>query len=302
MIEPCVLHENPVIRNSGIKCLGLYCLLGSEKECQSHLLLFFQILENDLPIIKITTMKILFDLLLLFSNSLKNVFVKDQKNIEESEEKGICIMELILENLKKFLFLTCKTDEDIELLTTAVEGYTKLLFCNIIDNPLVFIYYLLYNNYLKILTQLIFLFFQSSKKSEYTIISQCLSIFFPAYFINESHQLLLKESFILIFQNIIWNNSIQISLSDIIQFLLYCTSYINSSNEIKDTNFLHNQLGILFCHEILTNPSSSESKILCKFLNQLKLNKKFQEDIKTLKILTVNFFIYLFIIFSGKNY
>ena len=45
------------VRNAGVKCLGLFCLLNLEA-ARNNLLLFLQVVKNDRDQIKVTAIKV----------------------------------------------------------------------------------------------------------------------------------------------------------------------------------------------------------------------------------------------------
>ncbi|KAH3763389.1 condensin complex subunit 3 [Pelomyxa schiedti] len=62
---PAVQHQMPGVRQEGVMCFGLFCLLDREA-ANNGFLLFTQIIQNDTTPIKITAIKLLFDMLLVF--------------------------------------------------------------------------------------------------------------------------------------------------------------------------------------------------------------------------------------------
>ena len=57
VILPAIQDQNLEVRNKGIRCLGLFCLLNVE-DAKKHLLLFLQIVKNDREMIKVTALKV----------------------------------------------------------------------------------------------------------------------------------------------------------------------------------------------------------------------------------------------------
>ena len=77
---PCVQHPITMVRNEGVICLGLYCLLGLEA-AKSNFPLLLQVLKHDREFISLTSLKVIFDLLLTFG--IKH-FVAQQNQFEEA--------------------------------------------------------------------------------------------------------------------------------------------------------------------------------------------------------------------------
>jgi chorismate mutase len=57
VILPAIQDQNLEVRNKGIRCLGLFCLLNVE-HAKKHLLLFLQVVKNDREMIKVTALKV----------------------------------------------------------------------------------------------------------------------------------------------------------------------------------------------------------------------------------------------------
>jgi condensin complex subunit 3 len=65
IILPSIKNDQPVLRNFGMKCLGLVCLVSPE-EARKHLPLFLQAAENDKEDIQFTSLTLLLDITLLY--------------------------------------------------------------------------------------------------------------------------------------------------------------------------------------------------------------------------------------------
>lgn len=272
VILPAIQHPSPDVRNAAVKCLGLFCLLSKE-EARTHLLLFVQIVKNDRDLIKLATMKVMFDLLLVFGNSLldgqemDNVLSQEPSQIlsQSTENVESKTPSPIYSVLNSFLN---STNED--LLTTAVEGLAKLFVTDVFDSP-------------KIISKLLLLFFDPATE-EMVRMRQCLSVFFPLYTSqSEKHRETIKAGFLTATRTILFaskRSTSSINLVSIAQFVLF----LLNSKDHKGGPY-HDSL----CVEVMDEIVSSEETIakqLVKCLGLFELTKSTPQE--TIKLLRAN--------------
>jgi condensin complex subunit 3 len=65
VILPCIPHQNPDIRKSAIRCLGLLCLLD-KVTAEDYLVLFLQAVNNDTEEIQAVAIQAIYDLMLVY--------------------------------------------------------------------------------------------------------------------------------------------------------------------------------------------------------------------------------------------
>jgi len=271
VILPAIQHPSPDVRNAAVRCLGLFCLLSKE-EARTHLLLFVQIVKNDRDLIKLATMKVLFDLLLVFGNSLlegqelDNVLSQEPSQILSQSTENIEAVKAqspVYAVLNSFLNAT---NED--LLTTAVEGLAKLFVTDVFDSP-------------KIISKMLLLFFDPATE-EMVRLRQCLSVFFPLFASQSAkHKDTLKAGFMTAVRTILVaskRNTSSVNLASVAQFVLF----LLNSKEHKGGPY-HDDLCVQIVDEIVSSEEAA-SKQLVKCLGLFELTKSTpQETIKQLR-------------------
>eukprot|EP01105_Mastigella_eilhardi_P003005 TRINITY_DN1387_c0_g1_i12.p1 TRINITY_DN1387_c0_g1~~TRINITY_DN1387_c0_g1_i12.p1 ORF type:complete len:190 (-),score=29.30 TRINITY_DN1387_c0_g1_i12:485-1054(-) len=68
VVLPAVTHVNPAVREGGVSCLGLFCLLHL-KPAQDYLFLFVRVLQHDTSPLKMLALKALFDMAVAFGST-----------------------------------------------------------------------------------------------------------------------------------------------------------------------------------------------------------------------------------------
>jgi condensin complex subunit 3 len=88
---PALSDHMEAIRNKGIKCLGLYCLLNVEA-AKYYLHIFLKVIKNDRETLKLTAVKIVFDFIMAFG-------LAAFADIEDVEEMGVISIVLFLSQI-----------------------------------------------------------------------------------------------------------------------------------------------------------------------------------------------------------
>lgn len=262
------------------------------EESKKHLQLLIEVLNNDQPDLVLIAIKSLFDILLIYGklfikeeqekNEMKVVVpgTNEEHSLIELNPTNVPSISSIFQLLKKFLH-----DEDIEFQTIAVEGFTKLLFNNVIKDPSIF-------------NDIVLLFFDPSSEDA-IVMRQCLSLFFPVYsFSSYQNQLFIQSQFIPIVRSILYaptSSSIRkIQLATVAQFLVYLTNTNNLQKKTENSResvsvpsrpLIHNEMCISLLYEILANPTGSEGKSLSKVLSMFVLQSHHDSTIKTIRYL-----------------
>ena len=130
LILPCVERIDPAVRNAAFEALGCLCTCDLEL-AQQRLLLFLQAVQMDHQVLKITTAKVLFDLVQLFGLSVSPDFIqmkftkifiiRDPFQSFEDQQSGTSLAAVLTDLLDS-------VDADVQ--TIAVEGFAKLLIAS----------------------------------------------------------------------------------------------------------------------------------------------------------------------------
>ncbi|CAG8487553.1 10782_t:CDS:10 [Ambispora gerdemannii] len=153
LVAPSVQSHEPIIREMGVQCLGLSCLLD-QTLARENLLLFIHCVKHGHESLKAKSLMVIFDLLMTFG------YASITTNMGHSEQ----IQHLINSSLN---------DESPEVQAIAVEGVAKLMLSKILRDK-------------EILQELVVLYF-NSETVENLRLRQCLSYFLPVY-CHSSHE------------------------------------------------------------------------------------------------------------------
>lgn len=188
LLLPAIQLADPVIRNAAVRALGLYCLHDLAL-ARVHLLLFLQVAQVDQDELIVTSLQVLFDLMLTYGPDAFSIAKPQEGSEEEREEeddddsiepktkKSVTTFS-VLPVLMRYL-----DHENGDLRTVAAEGFARLLFCSRIVSS-------------QLLSRLLILYFNPTTEED-TRLRQALSVFFPAFaFASLDRQQLLADAFI----------------------------------------------------------------------------------------------------------
>lgn len=311
IILPCIPNEFNEVRNQALKCLSL-CCLNSKDTALQYLNIFLQAchIEMEVDEVKVTALKAIFDILLVFglelfeSTSSSDSMSESQNNnnsqgsmyqFNQSCSSVLSESKLDTQNLeestvadestkgnsgsKLMLALLCKhlDSEVCEIRTVAAEGLAKLLLSGRIVAS-------------KVLTRLILLWFNPVSEDDHHL-RCCLGTLLPV-FASESmvNQELLADSFlpvVKILSNAPASSPLsKVNISNVCDLLIELTrpQILNFTFQ-KPENPNHERIATQICNEILSNPNSFIVRSLGRVLNYLDLPKDKETNLKDLQTL-----------------
>uniref|UniRef100_A0A8C7MUJ5 Non-SMC condensin I complex subunit G n=1 Tax=Oncorhynchus kisutch TaxID=8019 RepID=A0A8C7MUJ5_ONCKI len=272
-LDPSVSYPLPLpaVRNMAVVCLGT-CALHSKDLVNTHLVLLLQIAQLDEAKIRISALRSVIDLLLLYGFTLLSerpsvapqtshspANQEDQEKGEEPEE-GSSTAQSILMMLSDFL-----DSEVSELRTETAEGLAKLMYSGRISSA-------------KLLSRLVLLWYNPVTEDD-TRLRHCLGVFFQLYAReSRAHQECVEECFLPTLQTLLnapaTSPLAEVDVTNVAELLVELT---RPSSLIKpgDTQevCVHDYLAVRVCGEMLKDPSAPEVRLYAKVLNSLELNQ-----------------------------
>ncbi|XP_036829398.1 condensin complex subunit 3-like isoform X2 [Oncorhynchus mykiss] len=270
LILPSISNAQPAVRNMAVVCLGT-CALHSKDLVNTHLVLLLQIAQLDEAKIRISALRSVIDLLLLYGFTLLSerpsaapqtshspANQEDQGEGEEPEE-GSSTAQSILMMLSDFL-----DSEVSELRTETAEGLAKLMYSGRISSA-------------KLLSRLVLLWYNPVTEDD-TRLRHCLGVFFQLYAReSRAHQECVEECFLPTLQTLLnapaTSPLAEVDVTNVAELLVELT---RPSSLIKpgDTQevCVHDHLAVRVCGEMLKDPSAPEVRLYAKVLNSLELS------------------------------
>uniref|UniRef100_A0A674DKT7 Non-SMC condensin I complex, subunit G n=1 Tax=Salmo trutta TaxID=8032 RepID=A0A674DKT7_SALTR len=272
LILPSISNAQPAVRNMAVLCLGT-CALHSKDLVNTHLVLLLQIAQLDEAKIRISALRSVVDLLLLYGFTLlaerpgpspahqtshSPADQEDQEKGEEPEE-GSSTAQSILMMLSDFL-----DSEVSELRTETAEGLAKLMYSGRITSA-------------KLLSRLVLLWYNPVTEGD-TRLRHCLGVFFQLYAReSRAHQECVEECFLPTLQTLLnapaTSPLAEVDVTNVAELLVELT---RSSSLIKPGNpqevCVHDYLAVRVCGEMLKDPSAPEVRLYAKVLSSLELS------------------------------
>jgi len=283
-----VKNEDPAIRNEAVRGLGLLCLMKKEFAAQ-HLVFFLQVVQIDQEFVKLTAVKVIFDLFLMYGmTNLDNeddgkksegtygnsASAEEEENLtvipetpppqvsndDEDNRKGNAAAESVLSVLLLLL-----QNESSDLRCAVAEGLAKLLMTGRIVS-------------VSVLSRLIVLWYNPVTEDDVTL-RHCLGVFFPTFaFEARKNQQVVADAFLPTLRTI--TNAPDssplsyINVSNVIDLFVQLTDVRNLLSSHKNNQFstgdhIHDSLATKIANEILSDPEDPDLKVLCKTMNQL---------------------------------
>ncbi|KAF1314522.1 Condensin complex subunit 3, partial [Globisporangium splendens] len=268
-ILPAIESEVPAVREAGMECLGLFCLLDKQV-AERQLIVFWRALNNEEEErdVKLNCLKAIFDMLFSFANLQPKVVVPKKPENEEGMEDGdepptevsmeLLPLDSVLLGLAQLLHV-----EDLDVQSTIVEGFGKLFLLNRIKN--VAVLGLLLETYFSPHLQHVQLMSEHGFQSRSL---QLLSIFFPAFVRSSTLNCsLMEEASIHLVQKWMekeeFGDSNTIDLAACLKYAFHLLSHFERSDENgklksegkeskqKAPCAHHNRIGLNICMDIL---------------------------------------------------
>uniref|UniRef100_A0A8C4IU00 Non-SMC condensin I complex, subunit G n=1 Tax=Dicentrarchus labrax TaxID=13489 RepID=A0A8C4IU00_DICLA len=278
LVLPCIANAHPAVRNMAVVCLGT-CTLHSKELAKAHMVLLLQIAQLDEVKIRISALRAIIDLLLLFSFQLLSEAAATQTaqpsqspdRLEEdaagTEEKGDApedTAQSILVMLSEFL-----DSEVSDLRTETAEGLAKLMYTGRISSA-------------KMLSRLVLLWYNPVTEDD-TRLRHCLGVFFQLYAReSRAHQEVVEESFLPTVRTLMnapaTSPLAEVDINNVVELLVELTrpsATVNSQNPQGSIWVLcvHDYLAVRMCGEMLKDPTAPEVRLYAKTLSNLELSR-----------------------------
>ncbi|XP_033122987.1 condensin complex subunit 3-like isoform X2 [Anneissia japonica] len=270
LVLPGILHEHELVRDVVVRCLGLACQMNRDFARQ-HLLLFLQVYQVDQNEVKVTALKVIFDLLLTYGfETFKISFVGqsesstesdedqkgegDQNNEENSSKTANSLLNILIRILES---------ENSELRTVAAEGFCKLMLSGRVISS-------------KLISRLVLLWYNPTTEEDHHL-RHCLGTFLPMFaFVARRNQECLEEAFLPTLETLFnapttsplskVNDS---NVADLLIQLMDQRNLQNFAQENLQESSVHDSLGLKICNHVLSNPDAPGCRVLIKSLNKL---------------------------------
>ncbi|RVE76276.1 hypothetical protein OJAV_G00006640 [Oryzias javanicus] len=286
LVLPSIANAHPAVRNMAVVCLGT-CCLHSKELAKTHVVLLLQIAQLDEVKIRISALRAIVDLLLLFGFQLFSDTPsaqaaqpsqspdKQEEDAGPAEEKGGApedTTQSILVMLSELL-----DSEVSDLRTEAAEGLAKLLYTGRISSA-------------KMLTRLVLLWYNPVTEDD-TRLRHCLGVFFQLYAReSRSHQEVVEECFLPTVRTLLnapaTSPLAEVDINNVVELLVELTrpsALIKPSSNTEEV-CVHDYLAVRMCGEMLKDPTAPEVRLYAKTLSNLELSREstVREDLQTL--------------------
>uniref|UniRef100_UPI0037E7C6E2 condensin complex subunit 3 n=1 Tax=Semicossyphus pulcher TaxID=241346 RepID=UPI0037E7C6E2 len=285
LVLPSIANAHPAVRNTAVVCLGT-CTLHSKELAKTHMVLLLQIAQLDEIKIRISALRAIIDLLLLFGfqllsdtaatqTALPSQSPDRQEDALAAKEKGDApedTAQSILVMLSEFL-----DSEVSDLRTETAEGLAKLIYTGRISSA-------------KMLSRLVLLWYNPVTEDD-TRLRHCLGVFFQLY-ARESrvHQEVVEESFLPTVRTLMnapaTSPLAEVDINNVVELLVELTrpsGLIKPSTNTEEV-CVHDYLAVRMCGEMLRDPTAPEVRLYAKTLSNLELSRDetVRKDLQTL--------------------
>uniref|UniRef100_A0A671X6A6 Non-SMC condensin I complex, subunit G n=1 Tax=Sparus aurata TaxID=8175 RepID=A0A671X6A6_SPAAU len=273
LVLPSIANAHPAVRNMAVVCLGT-CTLHSKELAKNHMVLLLQIAQLDEVKIRISALRAIIDLLLLFGFQLLSEVAANQtappSQSPDRQEEDTPVMEergdapedsaqSILVMLSEFL-----DSEVSDLRTETAEGLAKLMYTGRISSA-------------KMLSRLVLLWYNPVTEDD-TRLRHCLGVFFQLY-ARESrvHQEVVEESFLPTVRTLMnapaTSPLAEVDINNVVELLVELTRPIHTSYKCPQEVCVHDYLAVRMCGEMLKDPTAPEVRVYAKTLSNLELSR-----------------------------
>ncbi|XP_041789440.1 condensin complex subunit 3 isoform X2 [Chelmon rostratus] len=281
LILPSIANAHPAVRNMAVVCLGT-CTLHSKELAKTHMVLLLQIAQLDEIKIRISALRAIIDLLLLFGFQLlseaaatqtsqspdrqeEDAAVEEKGDVPEDSSQSIIVM------LSDFL-----DSEVSDLRTETAEGLAKLMYTGRISSA-------------KMLSRLVLLWYNPVTEDD-TRLRHCLGVFFQLYAReSRAHQEVVEESFLPTVRTLMnapaTSPLAEVDINNVLELFVELT---RPSVLIKPSTTtevcVHDYLAVRMCGEMLKDPTAPEVRLYAKTLSNLELSRDetVRKDLQTL--------------------
>ncbi|XP_041640826.1 condensin complex subunit 3 [Cheilinus undulatus] len=286
LILPSIASAHPAVRNTAVVCLGT-CTLHSKELAKTHMVLLLQIAQLDEIKIRISALRAIVDLLLLFGFQLLSDTAtpqmapssqspdRQEEDAPVSDEKGDVpedTAQSIIVMLSEFL-----DSEVSDLRTETAEGLAKLMYTGRMSSA-------------KMFSRLVLLWYNPVTEDD-TRLRHCLGVFFQLY-ARESrvHQEVVEESFLPTVRTLMnapaTSPLAEVDINNVVELLveLTCPSALIKPPTNTEEVCVHDYLAVRMCGEMLKDPTAPEVRLYAKTLSNLELSRDetVRKDLQTL--------------------
>ncbi|XP_061563634.1 condensin complex subunit 3 [Cololabis saira] len=286
LIFPSIANAHPAVRNMAVLCLGT-CTLHSRELAKTHMVLLLQIAQLDEVKIRISALRAIIDLLLLFGFQLISDKAsaqmskpsqspdKQEDDASAAEDKGDVAEDTtqsVLVMLSEFL-----DSEVSDLRTETAEGLAKLMYTGRISSA-------------KMLSRLVLLWYNPVTEDD-TRLRHCLGVFFQLYAReSRAHQEVVEESFLPTVKTLLnapaTSPLAEVDVNNVLELLVELTrpSALIKPSTNTEAVCVHDYLAVRICGEMLKDPTAPEVRLYAKTLSNLELSReeRVREDLQTL--------------------
>ncbi|KAM7008781.1 condensin complex subunit 3 [Tautogolabrus adspersus] len=286
LVLPSIANAHPAVRNTAVVCLGT-CTLHSRELAKTHMVLLLQIAQLDEIKIRISALRAIIDLLLLFGFQLLSDSAatqtappsqspdRQEEDAPVTEEKGDTpedTSQSIIVMLSEFL-----DSEVSDLRTETAEGLAKLIYTGRMSSA-------------KMLSRLVLLWYNPVTEDD-TRLRHCLGVFFQLYAReSRAHQEVLEESFLPTVRTLMnapaTSPLAEVDINNVVELLVELTrptALIKPSTNTEEV-CVHDYLAVRMCGEMLRDPTAPEVRLYAKTLSNLELSRDetVRRDLQTL--------------------
>ncbi|XP_057699600.1 condensin complex subunit 3 isoform X1 [Corythoichthys intestinalis] len=277
LILPSIANAHPTVRSMAVVCLGT-CALHSKEVANTHMVLLLQIAQLDEVKIRISALRAVIDLLLLFGFQLVSETGSDQKpqlpgspdqEEEEEAETQMAQAEMRGEDTAQsiLVMLSELLDSEVsELRTETAEGLAKLMYMGRMSSA-------------KILSRLILLWYNPITEDDIRL-RHCLGVFFQLYARDKrAHQEVIEESFLPTVHTLMnappTSPLAEVDVNNVVELFVELTrpSALMKPSAITEEASVHDYLAVRMCGEMLKDPTAPEVRLYAKTLSYLELSR-----------------------------
>ncbi|XP_034067439.1 condensin complex subunit 3 isoform X2 [Gymnodraco acuticeps] len=286
LVLPSIANAHPAVRNMAVVCLGT-CTLHSRELAKAHMVLLLQIAQLDEVKIRISALRAIVDLLLLFgfqllSETAANLTALNSKSPDRREEDGPAAEEKgdapedtaqsILVMLSEFL-----DSEVSDLRTETAEGLAKLMYTGRISSA-------------KMFSRLVLLWYNPVTEDD-TRLRHCLGVFFQLYAReSRAHQEVVEEGFLPTIRTLmnapVTSPLAEVDVNNVVELLVELTrpSVLIKPSTNTEEVCVHDYLAVRICGEMLKDTTAPEVRLYTKTLSNLELSGDgtVKKDLQTL--------------------
>ncbi|XP_037114328.1 condensin complex subunit 3 isoform X1 [Syngnathus acus] len=287
LILPSIASAHPSVRSMAVLCLGT-CALHSKELANTHMVLLLQIAQLDEVKIRISALRAVIDLLLLFGFQLLSESGSGQKTQlpgspdrgeEEQEDEEKVAAQKEEDTAQSILVMLSELldSEMSELRTETAQGLAKLMYMGRISSS-------------KILSRLILLWYNPVTEDDVRLRS-CLGVFFQLYAReSRAHQEVVEESFLPTMRTLMkapaTSPLAEVDVSNVVKLFVELThpsSLMKPSANTEEVG-VHDYLAVRMCGEMLLDPTAPEVRLYAKTLSYLELtgNEMVRKDLLSL--------------------